>query len=119
MNRFEIYEHPDGIARFYIEYSDKKFSTGLLVLNPGIELPKHNRPFLEILEQKYGYCVIKLFNGDKIEEKPLKEGDSLEIPIDQYHIHSNPSYHISITRWRAEGNITEIIGKIKNSYIKI
>jgi len=115
----EIYEDQDGKVRFYIAYSDKNLSTGILILEPHIELPKHNRPYLEQLIQVYGTCIIKLFDENEVEEKTLKEKDSLEIPANKYHIHLNPTGEKSITMWKVEGDITPIIEKIRKTYKKI
>jgi quercetin dioxygenase-like cupin family protein len=115
----ECYKSSDGKVIFYIAHSDKKFSTGILILEPKTELPKHKRPVLERLRQIYGICLMKLYNDGNIKEVTLKEGESLEIPPNQYHIHSNPTDDKSITMWKAEGDITNIIGEIRKSFRKI
>ena len=115
----EGYKSPDKKVIFYIAHSDKKFSTGTLLINPKAELTKHNRPVLERLLQIFGNCLIKLFDEGDIKEIVLREGKSLEIPPYQYHIHSNPTNDKSITIWRAEGDITHIIGEIRRTFNKI
>lgn len=104
---------------FYIAHSDVEFSTGILVMSPKTELPKHNRPVLERLRQIYGICLMKLYDDKNIREVTLKEGESLEIPPRQYHIHSNPTDDKSITMWKAEGDITHIIEEIRRTFRKI
>jgi len=58
--------------------------------------------------------MIKLFgDNESIEEVVLNEGDSIDIPPEKYHIHSNPFDDISLTFWKASGDITEIIENIR------
>jgi len=99
-----------------IAYSDKKLSVGTLTLNPKTQLAKHNRPVLESLHQIKGKCLMKLFDSeDKVEEIELKEGESLDIEIGKFHMHTNPFEEESITLWKASGDITDIIDTIRNS----
>lgn len=118
MADIEIYESSDRKIRFYIAHSDKKLSTGLLLLEPRTELQKHNRPALEQLTQIYGTCTMKLFDKNKIKKIILKEGDELKVPPNQYHIHSNLTNKKSITMWKAEGDITAIIETIRKTFKK-
>jgi len=108
----ELISIPEG--KMVIIHSDKNLSVGYLVLNPGKELAKHNRPVLEHLRQISGKSVMKLFDGNKVREITLKEDDSLEIPASQYHIHANPFSELSYTLWLFHGDISEIIKSIKN-----
>ncbi len=99
-----------------IAYSDENLSVGILAIDPGQELSKHNRPALESLFQIKGSCVMKLFDDDgSSREVLLNEGDSIDIPPLTFHIHSNPHHEQSITFWKASGDITEIINNIRNS----
>lgn len=43
----------------------------------------------------------------------LNEGESIDIPPLKHHVHSNPFDKISITFWKANGDITEIIDNIR------
>ncbi|MFH1565287.1 MAG: hypothetical protein ABIC82_05610 [bacterium] len=43
----------------------------------------------------------------------LKKGESIDIPPEQFHIHANPFDDVSITLWKASGDILEIIDKIR------
>ncbi len=109
---FEKYNLSQG--SIMIAFSDKKLSVGTLELNPKQELQKHNRPALESLFQLKGKCVMKLFeDGGAIKEIVLDKGSSIDIPPNKFHIHSNPFADTSITFWKATGNITEIINKIR------
>jgi oxalate decarboxylase/phosphoglucose isomerase-like protein (cupin superfamily) len=114
---FELYNLPQG--KILIAFSDKSLSVGTLQLNPKQELSKHNRPVPESLFQLKGSCAMKMFEEDgRIKEIVLNEGDSLDIPPLRYHIHSNPNDDVSITFWKASGDITEIIDNIrKNSKV--
>jgi len=110
----EVYEHSAG--RLFISYSDKKLSTGLLLLNPKTEFQTHNRPVQEQLTQVFGKCMIKLFENDKIVKRVvLMEGRSLKIKPNQFHIHSNPYNRASVTMWKFEGDITDIIKNLRNT----
>jgi len=112
--KFETYNIAQG--KIMIAFSDKNLSVGLLLLNSNQELEKHNRPVLEQLYQVKGTSVMRLFNEDGItKEVTLKEGDNLEIPANQFHQHTNPSGSESITLWKFEGDITEIIEAIRKS----
>lgn len=114
----EIYKIPEG--KITIVFSDKNKSIGLLELNPGQQLLKHNRPVNEELTQIYGSSTIKLFDdGGIIKETILGEGEKLIIPANQFHTHTNFSKERSITLWKFEGDIVEIIEKIKNSFKKL
>lgn len=115
----EGYKISDGKVIFYIAHSDKEFSAGILILYPKAELPKHNRPVVERLMQVYGICIMKLYDEQNIREITLRERESLQIPPKQYHIHSNPTSDKSITMWKAEGDITNIIEEIRKNYKKI
>jgi quercetin dioxygenase-like cupin family protein len=118
MAAVEIYELPQG--KIAIISSDERLSIGLLELNPKQELPKHNRPVKEALLQVSGSCAMKLFkDSDSVEEVTLKEGKSLEIPANQFHIHSNPTNDKALTLWKFEGNITEIIKDIGDKFKKV
>ena len=111
---FELYKIPQG--NIMIAFSDENLSVGTLELNPGQELLKHNRPVLESLFQLKGKCVVKLFEEDDVvKEVVLEKGDSIDIPPLKYHIHSNPFDEPSITFWKATGDITEIINKIREN----
>lgn len=114
----ETYKLPQG--KITISECNKNMSVGSLELNPGQELTKHNRPVNEMLTQLSGTSVMKLFDGDMlIKEVKLKENNTLEIPANQYHIHSNPNKNPSITKWQFQGDIVEIIENIRNSFERI
>ncbi len=113
----EIYKHDTG--RLFISHSDKKLSTGLLLLNPHTEFQKHNRPVQEQLVQVFGGCTIKIFENGEIKEISLKEGGKLKIRPNQYHIHSNPYNNISITLWKFDGDITEIIRNLRKNLSRL
>ena len=115
---FEIYQLPQG--KIVINYSDKNLSIGLLQLNSHQALVKHNRPVIEQLVQVAGICVMKLFEGEKmVKEVTLHENEILTIPAHQYHMHTNPTDEISITMWKFEGDIREVLDKIRESNPKI
>ena len=111
---FENYKLPQG--SIMVAFSDENLSVGTLELNPKQELTKHNRPCLESLFQLEGTCTMKLFedNGE-IKEVMLNKGDSLDIPKEKFHIHSNPTDKKSITLWKASGDIRTIIENIRKS----
>lgn len=109
----EVYEHDYG--RLFIAYSDKKLSTGLLVLNPNTEFQKHKKPVQEQLTQVLGKTIIKLFDKNNIKKIILKEGENLKIKSNQFHIHSNPYNKISVTMWKFEGDITKIINNFRKT----
>ena len=111
---FEVYDIAQG--KIMIAFSDKNVSVGTLHINPKQELSKHNRPVMESLFQLKGKCVMKVFDGDAcIKETVLNEGESIEFPQEQFHIHSNPFDEESVTFWKASGDITKIIDDIRNS----
>ena len=111
---FEPCKIPEG--NILIAFSDRNLSVGTLELDPQKELQKHNRPVPESLFQLKGRCMIKLFGDDGTEKEiVLNEGDSIDIPPEKYHIHSNPFDESSLTFWKASGDITDIIDSIRNS----
>ena len=110
----EAYEDPSGKARFYFTHTSDQFTTGVLELDPGGELPRHNRPNgVENLVQLSGSCVMKLFSNDSTpdpeREVALKKNDFLEIPKGKFHIHTNPFEEQSLTFFKLVGDITEIM----------
>ncbi len=113
----EIYELPQG--KIIIGFSNRELSIGLLVLNSGQSLPKHNRPVNEELLQIKGKCMMKVFSEDSSHEIELNENSSLKIPANTFHIHSNPFNQESITLWKFQGDITSIIDKIRSDFTRI
>ena len=111
---FEKYGLQQG--NIMIAFSDKSLSVGTLEINPKQELAKHNRPVPESLFQVKGKCMMKLFGEDgTVNEVVLNEGESIDIPPLKFHIHSNPFDDASVTFWKASGDITGIINKIRES----
>lgn len=111
---FDNYKIPEG--HIMIAHSDEQLSVGVLGIDPGQELQKHNRPALESLFQIKGKCIMKLFEeDDTVREIILEEGESIDIPPLMFHVHANPFDDESITFWRARGDITEIIKSIRNN----
>jgi len=110
---FETYNLKQG--KIIIAYSDKNLSIGYLELNPGTELEKHNRPTAEQFYQVEGTAIVVIFDKDDSKEVILSKGDQLEVPANQYHIHANRGTDRSITMWKFEGDISEVINKIRGS----
>lgn len=120
-NPIEIYETPEGGARFYFSHSDKNFTTGVLILQPKAALPRHNRPFaFENLTQVFGKCNMSLFdeNNERVDYE-LKAGEGIRMPEGQWHIHGNPYNEISVTLFKAEGDITEIMNTLRQMNRKL
>ena len=115
---YEIYKLPQG--KIVFSCTTKDLNTGALYLNSHQALPKHKRPVAEQLVQVVGTCVMKLFDGDTlVNEVTLNENDTLTIPANQFHMHINPTNDISVTMWKFEGDISEIIQKIREENKKI
>jgi quercetin dioxygenase-like cupin family protein len=111
---FEPCKIPQG--EIMIAFSDENLSVGTLEINPNQELSKHDRPVLESLFQLRGKCMIKLFGEDgSVKEMVLGEGESMDIPPKSQHMHTNPFDEVSLTFWKASGDITEIINKIREN----
>ncbi len=106
---FETYDILQG--KIMIAFSDKTLSVGTLELKPKQELARHSRPVLESLFQIRGACAIKFDDGEVI----LKEGEAINIKSNRFHIHSNPFNEVSITFWKASGDITKIINSIRKN----
>lgn len=115
-NPIEIYEAENGGTIFYFSHSDNKLTTGVLVLKPGVALPKHNRPLaIENLTQISGKCLMTLFNANnEPREIELAAGEGIRMPKGQWHIHANPYEEVSVTLFKAEGDISEIVKSIKS-----
>lgn len=110
-----IETHQIQEGELIICHSDKDSSCGFLKLNGNQELEKHNRPVDEELVQLSGKSTIKLFNDrDMTKEIELTKGSKFTVPANQYHIHSNNNDIESITLWNFEGDIVNIIEKIRN-----
>jgi quercetin dioxygenase-like cupin family protein len=120
MKQFEIYETPDGLARFSFSHSDQNFTTGVLTLSPGARLPVHNRPGgFENLTQIYGKCEVLLFDNQNDSEPAktveLNTNDTLVMNKGRWHIHANPTDETSITLFKLVGDITEIMANLRAS----
>jgi quercetin dioxygenase-like cupin family protein len=116
---FEIWESPDGGVRFCFSHSDKQFTTGVLIIKPNVEIPKHNRPLaVENLLQVAGTCTMTLLGeNDEIESvHELGPGNNLRMDRGQWHIHANTGEEESVTLFKAEGDITEVISELKKSF---
>lgn len=120
-NAIEIYETQDGKARFYFSHSDNGHTTGVLVLQPHAALPKHNRPHaVENLTQVGGTCLMSAFDEhDVSNDIELLVGEGVRMPKGQWHIHANPYNEVSVTLFKAEGDITDIVKTLKQSATKI
>lgn len=118
---FEIYETPDGSARFYFSHSDEKFTTGILVLQPGAALPKHNRPHaVENDVQIGGKCLMTVFDkNETTQEVELTAGEGVRMQAGQWHIHGNPYDEVSITLFKAEGDILEVMRLLRELNKKV
>ena len=118
---FEIYQDPITKVIFYFSHSDQNFTTGVMEIPPHAELPKHNRPkAFENLIQISGKCLMKVFvANDEIIEHELSAGDTLRMEKGQFHIHSNPFDEVSLTIFKAEGDITEVMKFIRENYAAI
>lgn len=113
----ECYELPQG--RIFIGPSNEKSSIGYLELNPNQQLTKHNRPVDEELIGIEGTSVVRIFKSHSEEEVILLPGTATKIPANKYHIHYNRTSKKSLTFWRFNGDITEIIEEIKKNNKKI
>ncbi len=117
LHAYQKIETVDGII--YLGPSDTKRSIGFLLLLPKQQLPKHNRPIEEWLVQTEGSSIIILYNNEVVEKKVvLRRGDSLKIPANQFHQHTNPTNKASLTSWRFDGDITDIINKLRKQDVQ-
>lgn len=121
MQAFEVWEDPGTLACFYFSHSDPAFTTGVLVLPPHTELPKHNRPLaVENLVQVSGRCRIQVFGkDDAVTEHVLEVGNNLSMPKGQFHIHSNPYDEPSATLFKAVGDITAVVAALRQQFRRI
>lgn len=114
-------ESPDGKARFYFSHSDEKFTTGILVLQPRAALPKHNRPHaIENDVQIGGRCLMTIFNeNDTTQEVEIAAGEGVRMQAGQWHIHGNPYDEVSITLFKLEGDISDIMKMLREMNKKV
>jgi quercetin dioxygenase-like cupin family protein len=120
-NAIEIFETSDGKAKFYFSHSDENCTTGVLHLEAGAALPKHNRPLaFENLTQLQGKCLMTLFDeNDKPTEIELAVGEGIRMHKGQWHIHANPYEEVSLTMFKADGNIQEVMKVIRETSKKL
>jgi hypothetical protein len=119
---FEMWEDPEGQARFCFAHVGRDFTTGVLVLKPDTELPKHHRPLaIENLLQIEGHSQVTLLNeaGEVEATYDLTPGTALRMRKGQWHIHANPFGEQSVTQFKAEGDITEIVQTMRHKYTKV
>ena len=103
-------------AVFYLGESNEQYSDGYLELAPHTSLTIHNREgSIENLTQSSGKCVMIVFDTEQGTNHLLHEGDGLTIkPEGAWHIHSNPFDETSITYWKFDGDIRNVIDAIRN-----
>ena len=122
MQAFEMWEDPKTQARFCFAHVGTDFTTGVLVLTPDTELAKHNRPHAEEnLLQISGRCQVTLLNeaGEVEATHELTPGTAVHMKKGQWHIHANPYGEPSVTQFKAEGDITEVVAALRASFTKI
>ena len=121
MRPFEIWRDPATKVTFYFSHSDETLTTGVMVIPAGAELPKHNRPkAFENLVQVSGKCLMKVFDDDdKATDHILDVGDTLRMEKGQFHIHSNPYVEPSYTLFKAEGDITEVVKVVRDTFERV
>jgi quercetin dioxygenase-like cupin family protein len=93
-----------------------------MAIMPDGELPKHNRPLAnENLVQVSGVSLVTLLDeeGSVQATYELRPGTSLRMKKGQWHIHSNPSEEESVTLFKAEGDITEIVQTMRHKFTAI
>jgi quercetin dioxygenase-like cupin family protein len=118
LSDYDIYQLSQG--RIFIGPSNTKSSIGYLELNPHQQLDKHNRPAPEELIQIKGNSTMVLFDQeDNPQNIILNQGGYLKIPAHIFHIHSNLNNRKSLTLWKFEGDITNIINHIKSNFPKL
>lgn len=119
---FEVWESPDGQFRFCFSHNDTKFTTGVLIMQPGTELPKHNRPKIsENLLQVSGRCKMIVFSdeGEVQEERILEAPQGITFNKAEWHIHANPFDEVSVTLFKGEGDMTAIIQKVRETFKRV
>jgi quercetin dioxygenase-like cupin family protein len=121
MSAFEVWQDPATKVTFYFSHSDENFTTGVMVIPAGAELSKHNRPkAFENLVQVSGKCLMKVFDeNDQPTSHILEVGDTLRMEKGQFHIHSNPYDEPSVTLFKAEGDITEVVKVVRETFEKL
>lgn len=118
---FEVWEDPTTKVRFCFSHSDETLTTGVMIIPPKTELPKHNRPLAyENLVQITGKCVMEVFSDNGSSEKhELGPGAALRMEKGQFHIHANPYDEVSYTLFKAEGDITSIVQAVRENFVSI
>jgi quercetin dioxygenase-like cupin family protein len=119
---FELWEDQDTGARFCFAHAGTDFTTGVLVMKADTELGKHNRPLAEEnLLQIEGHAQVTLLAEDGAVEATydLTPGTALHMKKGQWHIHANPFGEPSVTQFKAEGDITEIVQTMRHKYTKV
>jgi quercetin dioxygenase-like cupin family protein len=116
---FEMWEDPTTEARFCFAHVGTDFTTGVLLLKADSELQKHHRPLAyENLLQISGRCQVTLLDeaGNVQDTYDLTPGTSIRMEKGQWHIHANPFTEPSITQFKAEGDITEIVDTMRHKF---
>lgn len=113
----EGYKLPQG--KIFIGPCGRDLSFGFLELAPDSSLEEHSRPVDEELVQIEGESVITLFDGEETREIDLEKGDFVRIPENKSHVHGNRSSSRSLTLWKFEGDIRDVIENITDSCPKL
>jgi quercetin dioxygenase-like cupin family protein len=122
MSAFEIWEDPATEARFCFAHTGTDFTTGVLLMKSDTELIKHNRPHAEEnLLQIEGRCQVTLLNEDGTvgATYELTPGTSIHMKKGQWHIHANPFPEPSVTQFKAEGDISEVVDTMRHKFTKV
>lgn len=119
---FEILEDPATGAQFCFAHAGSDFTTGVLVMKADSELPKHHRPHAEEnLLQLSGHSQVTLLDeaGNVQSTHDLTPGTTLHMKKGQWHIHANPYGEPSLTQFKAEGDISEIVAGMRHKFTKV
>lgn len=119
---FEIWQDPETQARFCFSHTGKDMTAGVLILKSNTELPKHERPLaFENLLQVSGESRLALLDrhGELQTSYTLSPGTSIHLQKGQWHIHSNPYEEESITLFKAEGDISQAVAALRETFTRI
>lgn len=91
-------------------------SSGALTLYAGGSTDRYTRHVSEQLLQVSGSVTLRLFYDEGPEDVTLEEGDHYVVPAGLEHQFSNDSDDASVTLWRYDGDVLDVMDRLTDEY---
>ena len=109
----EAYKMPEGVL--LIGRADQFASQGFVDIDPGKTLPPRSRSAPGSLKQMAGESIVTISGEQKI----LKTGDSIPIPLGTEYSIQNPTQGKCVVYWKFSGDVSEVFLKMMKELPKL